>query len=108
MTVKNAPAEDGKPLSIADCILDALADGGSLAPRDIAIVIATRKKAREHEAWRRYLGPVKQEALHLARSGRIEFLRKGKVVDPETAKGIIRLRRCDAGAAEPESDPADG
>jgi hypothetical protein len=37
---------------------------------------------------------VRQQALHLARQGRIAILRKGRPVDPnKPVKGVIRLAR---------------
>ena len=42
--------------------------------------------------WRRYMNAVRQQAVHLARQGRIEILRKGKPVDPNDFKGVVRLR----------------
>lgn len=44
------------------------------------------------DAWRRYLTPVKQVALRLARDGRLEIVRKGAVVDPNDFKGVVRYR----------------
>jgi hypothetical protein len=44
------------------------------------------------EGWQRMMSPVRNAALGLAREGRIEILRKGKPIDPETMKGVIRLR----------------
>jgi hypothetical protein len=35
---------------------------------------------------------VREAARRLARSGRIDILRKGKKQDPENFKGVIRLR----------------
>ena len=54
---------------------------------------ATRAKPSDPpDLWRRYLPAVRQQALHLARQGRIAILRKGKPVDPnKPVKGVIRL-----------------
>ncbi len=45
--------------------------------------------------WRRLLSAVRLAALRLARTGRIDILRKGKPVSVDGAevKGVIRLRR---------------
>ncbi len=40
----------------------------------------------------RYRRAVKQQAIHLARTGRIEILRSGKPVDPNDFKGVWRMR----------------
>lgn len=41
--------------------------------------------------WRTLMKPVRRAALKLAREGRIAIYRKGKPVDPDQAKGVIRL-----------------
>lgn len=58
---------------------------GSVSPNEVAQSLAP-------EEWRRLLGPVRQAAAALARAGRIEILRKGRPVDPEGVRGVIRLR----------------
>lgn len=79
---------------IAGVILDMLADGKSLTFNDIAqgIFAAKRKQNDRPDGWRRYLTAVKQQAVHLARQGRVEIVRKGEVADPEDFKGIVRVR----------------
>jgi hypothetical protein len=86
---------------IAQAILALLAQRGagkSISPSEAARAVA-ETRARPHgqpgdppDLWRRYLNAVKQQALHLARQGRIVILRKGKPVDPRAPiKGVIRL-----------------
>lgn len=91
---------------VIDAILAALAQaapGRSISPIDVAHALAAGR-AKDGappppDAWRRYLTPVKQQALHLAREGRIVILRKGKPVDPHAPiKGVIRF------AAAPASE----
>ncbi|TPW04813.1 MAG: hypothetical protein FD124_2436 [Alphaproteobacteria bacterium] len=41
------------------------------------------------------MGEVRDAAVRLAKAGRIVILRKGKPVDPENFKGVIRLRIVD-------------
>ena len=83
---------------VAAAILDALAaakPGGSVSPEDVARAVAERRrKANDRpDLWRRYLSAVKQQAIHLARAGEIEVLRKGQPVeDPARAKGVVRYR----------------
>lgn len=57
-----------------------------------AFQAAHRPGEADPEAWRRHLSAVKRAALRLAEAGRVEILRKGKVVAPEEARGVIRLR----------------
>ena len=80
------------PVVIA--ILDALSSGKALTFQDVARAIAKdRKKPKDGpNLWRRYMNAVKQQAVHLAKSGRIEITRKGEVVDPRDFKGIVKIR----------------
>ncbi|NOZ64943.1 MAG: DUF3253 domain-containing protein [Alphaproteobacteria bacterium] len=74
-------------------IMRAVERGSAVAPRDIAIEIAD-DRAKENspkDAWRKYLLAVKQQAKHLAREGRISILRRGKPIDPNKMKGLIKL-----------------
>jgi len=59
--------------------------GKSVSPNDVA-------KSLDPENWRRCLKPVKRRAQHLAREGQVQILRKGKPVDPDLMKGVVRLR----------------
>lgn len=79
---------------VAIFILETLAREASAAPVDIARALgeARRKPAEKPDAWRRFMKPVKQQMLHLARAGRIEIVRKGEVVDPEDFRGVVRMR----------------
>ncbi len=80
---------------VARAILDLLAASDkSITPEDAArAYAATRARPGDPpDLWRRYLMAVRQQALHLARQGRIAILRKGKAVDPNApVKGVIRL-----------------
>ena len=92
------PQEDEtRPDPIAQRIfelLEARGAGKSICPTDAAQALqaAYGKPNAPKDAWRRYLAPVRQQALHLARQGRLLILRKGKPVDPhKPVKGVIRL-----------------
>lgn len=80
--------------AIAEIILQTLEREVSVAPAEIARYLGeTRRKAAEKpDAWRRYMKPVKQQMLFLAREGKIEIVRKGEVVDPEDFRGVVRMR----------------
>ncbi len=86
------PTDTDDPLRLF--LLTALGDGKAKAPQELAQAFyATRAKAGDPpDAWRRYLTAVRQQALSLARAGRLEFLRKGKPVDAEDIKGVVRVR----------------
>lgn len=94
-TDETAAPEPGDPA--VDTILSliaALPPGKSIAPEAVARALAEAraKPSDPPDAWRRYLKPVKQQALSLARHGRIVILRKGKPADPHAPiKGVIRL-----------------
>lgn len=49
--------------------------------------------------WQTLLTEVRRVACRLAASGRIDILRKGKVVEPVEVKGVIRLRMAQPGPA---------
>ncbi len=89
----NKPVDD--PVAIAILLaLDAVEGSDTLSFQDIAkqIAEAKRKPKDKPDLWRRYLVAVRQQAIHLAKAGRIEIMRKGAVADPNDFKGIVRLR----------------
>ncbi|NKB48008.1 MAG: DUF3253 domain-containing protein [Alphaproteobacteria bacterium] len=91
---ENAPGLD----PIAEKILELLAasePNSSLSPQQIAQAVADARRRPNDppDLWRRYLPAVKQQALHLARAGKLIVMRKGKEVDAQTAKGVIRYKR---------------
>ena len=59
--------------------------GKSIEPSDVA-------KELQPEQWQRMLPKVKTTALGLMRQGRLTVTKKGKPVDPNAFKGVIRLR----------------
>ena len=73
---------------IEDAIFTALGAapaGKSIDPADVA-------KALQPERWQRMLPQVRAEAVGLARAGRIVILRHNKPADPDTFKGVWRIR----------------
>jgi hypothetical protein len=77
--------------------LSGLAPGKSLDPAQIA-------KALQPERWQRMLGQVRSEAVGLARQGRLVITRHGKPADPDSFKGVYRLRLPDANPAETQAE----
>ena len=78
-------------MTVDEAILTLAAAKGtasSITPEDAA-------RAVDPEKWRTHMGEVRGAAVRLARDGRIVILRKGKAVDPENFKGVIRLRIVD-------------
>ncbi|MBM7508984.1 hypothetical protein JOE61_002798 [Nocardioides salarius] len=45
------------------------------------------------EAWRELMEPARRAARRLVAAGEVEVTQGGRVVDPSTAKGPIRIRR---------------
>jgi hypothetical protein len=59
--------------------------GKSIEPADVA-------KEMQPEQWQRMLPKVRHCALALMRQGKLTITKKGKPVDPNAFKGVIRLR----------------
>jgi hypothetical protein len=87
-----APQKKDDPIALY--ILDAVAEGGEVTPRDVALRIAAvrARPIDPPDLWRKYLMSVNQQAKHLARQGRIDIVRKGKAVPPDEVKGLFKLR----------------
>lgn len=79
---------------IAQWILEALSGGDEMQLVAVARGIAkARAKPKDPpDLWRRYLTAVRQQAVNLARQGRIEILRGKTVVDPNDFKGLVKIR----------------
>jgi len=74
--------------SVEEVLFELLAERGpgkSVSPEEVA-------RAADPEAWHRALGHVRATAIGLARQGRLVILRKGKPQDPDSLKGVYRLR----------------
>ena len=82
---------------VETAILDLLAQvpaSKSISPEQVA-------RAVDPESWRHLLGRVRAVAIGLARQGRLVITRHGKPADPDTFKGVYRLRLPDATAGDP-------
>ena len=71
-----------------------------LAGRAIDATICPSEAARavagssaDDEAWRELMEPARRAARRLVATGEFEITQGGRVVDPSTAKGPIRIRR---------------
>ncbi|WP_395650663.1 DUF3253 domain-containing protein [Brevundimonas sp.] len=60
-------------------------NGKSIEPAEVA-------KALQPEQWQRMMPKVRGVALGLMRQGRLTITKKGKAIDPNAMKGVIRLR----------------
>jgi hypothetical protein len=82
----NHPTETDRALESA--ILELLArrgPGKTICPSDAA-------RFHNPNDWQQLMEPTRAAARRLVAEGRIVITQKGKVVDPEHAKGAIRLR----------------
>ncbi len=74
---------------LAAAILELLAarrPGATICPSEVA------RAEADDEHWRALMPAVRAAAARLAAAGRIVVTQGGVVVDPETARGPIRLR----------------
>jgi hypothetical protein len=73
---------------IDEAIFSLLAEvepGKTVSPEAVA-------RAVDAEGWRRQLPQVRAAAVGLARQGRLVITRHGKPADPDSFKGVYRLR----------------
>jgi hypothetical protein len=66
-------------------LLAAAPTGKTIAPEDVA-------RALDPEGWRRLLPQVRATAVGLARQNRLVITRHNKPADPDSFKGVYRLR----------------
>jgi hypothetical protein len=66
-------------------LLARLPAGKSVSPEEVA-------RAVDPEGWRRLLGQVRATAVGLARRDRLVITRHNKPADPESFRGVYRLR----------------
>ena len=69
-------------------LLYARAAGKTICPSEAA-------RRVDAEDWRDLMEPARRAARRLVDAGSVEMTQGGRVVDPSTAKGPVRLRRTD-------------
>jgi hypothetical protein len=67
-------------------LLAARKPGATICPSDVA-------RSLGGEQWRDLMEPVREAARRLVAAGEVEIRQGGKVVDPGTARGPIRIGR---------------
>lgn len=67
-------------------LLDARADGATICPSEAA-------RRVDPDGWRELMEPARRAARRLVADGSVEITQGGRVVDPSTARGPIRVRR---------------
>jgi hypothetical protein len=97
-------APKGDPIS--HLIVALCEENGSTSPQEVAkAFFADHRKAKDPaDGWRRYMNPVKQQMVHLARTGVVEITRKGEAVDPNDFRGLVRIRLVSEEAANRDQD----
>jgi hypothetical protein len=73
-------------------LLDRRSRGATVCPSEAARAVAAGK-GLDGEAWRDLMEPARMAARRLVAAGEVEITQGGRVVDPSTAKGPIRVRR---------------
>lgn len=91
-TVPESPKGD----PIVNLVLSMAADAGvrGVSAQEVArVYFSQRRRSKDpDDGWRRFMNPVKQQVLSLARSGRVEIVRGGEVQDPNDFRGLVRVR----------------
>lgn len=70
-------------------LLAGRAGDASICPSEAARAVG----GENEEAWRALMEPARRAARRLVAAGEVEITQGGRVVDPSTAKGPIRVRR---------------
>lgn len=81
---KPGPRERQLEAEILD-LLSERAATSTICPSDVARRVAPQE-------WRPLMEPVRRAARRLVAEGRVQITQQGRVVDPSTAKGPIRIR----------------
>lgn len=72
-------------------LLAGRAAGATICPSEAARAVAL--SSSEVREWAELMEPARRAARRLVAAGEVEITQGGKVVDPSTAKGPIRIRR---------------
>lgn len=84
---RTSPEDDALEVSLL-ALLGKCPGGATICPSDAA-------KAVGRDTWQDLREPARAAARRLAAAGLVEITQSGRVVDPSTAKGPIRIRRLD-------------
>lgn len=66
--------------------------GATVCPSEVARAVHAARGGADPEGWSELLEPVRRAARLLVAAGECEITQGGRVVEPSTAKGPIRLR----------------
>ena len=70
-------------------LLSSRAASATICPSDAARAVG----GDDEDRWRGLMEPARRAARRLVARGEVEITQGGRVVDPSTAKGAIRIRR---------------
>jgi len=91
------PTADEDPGSALEAairdLLATRAAAATICPSEAARKVALERGSADDEAWRALMEPARMAARRLVDRGEVEILQRGRVVDPSTAKGPVRIRR---------------
>jgi len=82
---RKAEAQDSPLEAAILALLTSRARDATACPSEVA-------RTEGGEQWRGLMEPVREAARRLVAAGKLDILQGGRVVDPSTAKGPIRLR----------------
>ncbi|MDQ2852640.1 DUF2256 and DUF3253 domain-containing protein [Dermatophilaceae bacterium Sec6.4] len=72
-------------------LLDSRARSATICPSDAARIVGA--SAANPDGWRDLMEPARRAARRLVNAGDVVITQGGRIVDPSTAKGPIRIRR---------------
>jgi hypothetical protein len=72
---------------------DAIRELLTARARDASICPSEAARRVGGDTWRDLMEPARQAARRMVARGEVEITQQGRVVDPSTARGPIRLRR---------------
>ncbi|WP_211348722.1 DUF2256 and DUF3253 domain-containing protein [Nocardioides litoris] len=87
---KVGPTDRALEASILD-LLSQRAATATICPSEAARAVAAAEGRGEE--WRELMEPARRAARRLVAAGDVEVTQQGRVVDPSTAKGPVRVRR---------------
>ncbi|MET7437359.1 DUF3253 domain-containing protein [Streptomyces sp. NPDC004082] len=88
MTDKERQTERRLERAILD-LLERRRPTATICPSDAARTVYEG----EDDGWRELMEPARRAARRLVEAGEVEITQAGRPVDPETARGPIRIRR---------------
>ncbi len=84
------PTDRALEAAIRD-LLNRRAASATICPSEAARAVAADEDRAEE--WRALMEPARRAARRLVAAGEVDVVQQGRVVDPSTAKGPIRIRR---------------